>query len=230
MPFTIDVRVDVRELTRNLTDLAEKQIPFATAQALNELGGVVKTAEVQNLKKTFPTATPFTLNSLVQLKARKDSPITIILIKDRTARYLNPFEVGGVHVLNSRALLNPKDITLNQYGNIPKGKLAALKANPNVFVGAVTFKKSGQTVSGVWLRPPRGVQTKKGRRTGFGTKGNNAQPGGARSGLKLLIRFGDALPVKERLHYQQKAAEIVQQNFAPCFNRAMAKALATAKA
>lgn len=218
MPFDISVRVDVKELTRNLGYLADKQIPFATAQALNALGAIVKETETQNIKATFPTATPFTQNAVAVLKASKSNPTVTILVKDRTARYLNPYEVGGVHVLNSRALLNPKNVTLNQYGNIPKGKLAALKAMPGVFVG--TVKTKAGPISGVWQRPtPAPIGKGKKMPRGANTTGK----------LKLLIRFGDALPVKQRLHYQSKAKAIVAANFAPCFNAAMARALASAK-
>lgn len=232
MVMDISVRVDVKQLTKNLGALADKQIPFATAQALNKLGTIIKNAETANLEKVFPTLTPFTRGSVAVLRANKGNPTVTVLIKDRAARYLDPYEVGGRRVLNSRALLNPKDVALNQYGNLPKGKLKALKANPNVFIGSVTFKKSGETVSGVWLRPARGEQSKKGRRAGYGTKGDTTKSGmgkNVRSGLKLLIRFGDALPVKQRLHYQSKARALVQGHFRQCFEDAMAQAMATAK-
>src|SRR4051812_47260826 len=45
MVMDISVHVDVRRLTRNLGALADKQIPFATAQALNALGNIVKAEE-----------------------------------------------------------------------------------------------------------------------------------------------------------------------------------------
>lgn len=203
----ISVRVDVRELTRNLGALADRQIPFATAQALNDLGRIIKAGETENLKKTFPTLTPFTANSVAVLKARKDNPTVVILIKDRAAHYLDPYEVGGRRVLNSRALLNPKAVNLNQYGNIPKGRLAALRARADVFIGPV--KRDGRSVSGVWQRIPA-------------RKGQPAK-------LKLLIRFGDALPVRQRLHYQSKGTALVAAHFRQCFQDAMARAMATAR-
>ncbi len=203
----ISIRADVKRLTRDLGALADKQIPFATSQALNELAGIVKAAEVANLQKTFPSATPFTLKSLAILKAKKGNPTVTIFIKDKTARYLEPFETGGRHVLNSRALLNPKDIDLNQYGNLPRGKLAALRGRSDVFIGPVKGN-NGQSINGVWQRIP----ARKGRS----------------AGLKLLIRFGDALPVKQRLHYQSKASQVVAANIDRVFNGAMARAIATA--
>lgn len=207
MVMDISVHVDVRRLTRNLGALADRQIPFATAQALNALGKIVKDKETENLKATFPTLTPFTAHSVALLKANKGNPTVTILIKDRAATYLDPYETGGRRVLNSRALLNPKGVNLNQYGNIPKGRLAALRGRADVFIGAV--KRDGRSISGVWQRIPasKGVPAK----------------------LKLLIRFGDAMPVKQRLHYQSKGRAVVAANFDQCFQDAMARAMATAK-
>lgn len=202
LSFEINLHAATKELTRNLTRIAERQIPFATVQALNAVAEQVKQAEKENIKATFPTATPFTVNSVVVLRARKSSPRAVVLIKDTAAKYLQPYEGGGVHYLNSRALLNPKNVRLNQYGNLTKGKLSGLKGRSDVFIGSI-HGKSGP-VNGVWQRLAGGK-------------------------LKLLIRFGDALPVKERLNYQQTGVKVVSSIYAREFNKALAAALATAK-
>ncbi len=205
--FEISVRADTKDLVRKLGALADKQIPYATTLALNATGMAVRDAERANIKKTFPTATPFTVNSVVLLKARKGNPTVTILVKDIAASYLQPYEDGGVHKLNSRALLNPKNVTLNQYGNLAKGKLASLRARPDVFIGPVKTKAG--TISGVWQRVKA-------------TKGKPAS-------LKLLIRFGDALPVKQSLGYKTVGKTIISARYRIEFNKAMALALATAR-
>lgn len=208
MQIRIDVRDDLKRVTRSLGDFADRQIPFATATALNAIGKAVSAGERANIKAVFPTATPFTVKSVAQRKARKDRLQTEISVKDIAAAYLEPYLDGGVHKLNSRALLNPKNVNLNQYGNIPKGKLAALRARADVFIGSVETK-SGR-VDGVWQR----LKAKKGK-------------GGPR--LKLLIRFGDAIAVKQRLAWGDTAKKIVSATFDREFGRAMAKAIATAR-
>lgn len=208
MPIDISVRADIAGITKALSALAEKQIPFATAMAINDVGKQVQAAERANIKETFPTATPFTVNSVGMIRASKGVPRAIIFVKDIAAGYLEPYEDGGRHMLNSRALLNPKDINLNQYGNIPKGKLASLRGRADVFIGGIKGK-GGATVNGVWQRIPAAK--------------------GVPATLKLIIRFGDALPVKERLHYRSKAQNIVSRGIGPAFERAMAKAMATAR-
>lgn len=226
MNITIDVGKDFKRVTQSLNDFAQKQLPFAIAQSLNELGGMVKAAEQAEIKKQFPSATPFTIKSVGQSKARKGETETTIYVKDIAAAYLLPYLEGGKHHLNSRALLNPKNIALNAYGNLPRGKINSLKGRPNIFIGPVKGK-NGDTINGVWqritatsARPARGA---KGAR-----KARAAQPA-VKAHLKLLVRFGDALPVKQRLDWEQTARTVVAANFERVFGRQMARAIATAK-
>lgn len=209
MDLRIDVTKDLDRVTRSLELFAERQIPFATAQALNALGKKVKEAERGGIIEEFPTATPFTVNSVGQAKARKDRLETVIYVRDIAAAYLDPYLSGGVHHLNSRALLNPKNIPLNQYGNIPRNKIANLKGRQDTFIGTVQTKAG--KVSGVWQR----------------IRANEKK--GTKESLKLLVRFGDALPVKQRLPWGSVAQNIVHSRFDAEFGKAMARAIATAR-
>jgi hypothetical protein len=142
-------------------------------------------------------------------------------MKDITAKYLAPYESGGVHVLPSKALLNPKDIKLDQYGQLPKSTLARLKARPDIFIGPVTTKAG--IVNGVWQRSTSPNAKVKGR-------GGRVLRGANKTGrLKLLIRFGDALPVRKQLRFGLTAKRIVDAKLAPAFAEAMARAEATAR-
>lgn len=213
MEIRIDVRGDLKAVTKSLSQFAEKQIPFAIATALNSLGKKVMVAEQAKIKAEFPSVTPFTVKSVGQKRARKERQETVIYIRDIAAAYLAPYIDGGKHKLNSRALLNPKAINLNQYGNIPKNRLGQLRGQASTFIGAVKTKAG--TVNGVWRRLPARAAR----------KGQPAQ--GAR--LQLLIRFGDALPVKQHLPWASIAQAIVAKNFDADFGKALAKAIATAR-
>jgi hypothetical protein len=77
-------------------------------------------------------------------------------------------------------------------------------------------------IRGVWQKPyvaPLGA--KKGARIprGANTTGK----------LRLLIRFGDAIRVKERLNYIPLGRHLVAMLYAPEFTKAMAAAMATAR-
>lgn len=230
--FRIDVRSNVRDVTRSLDRFIREQIPFATAQAINGVAKKVREAERLNMQKVFDGPTPFTLNAVGVKLANKRTLEAVVYVKDKTAEYLEPYEVGGLNKLNSKALLKPVEQRVNQYGNLPRNAIKRLLSRPDVFAGPVTFKKIGQTVNGIWQRPKAGQRTwVRGRdRRSYGTKGNTQRlVAGARTGLKLLIKFEDAHEAKQRLNYRAVAKRTVDATFKREFELAMQKALQTAR-
>lgn len=147
-------------------------------------------------------------------------------MKDIAAAYLAPFEFGGPHKLigAGKTWLNPKDRgLLNQYGNLSKTALDRLKSRPDIFVGTI-HTRSGEQIGGVWQRPaPTKVVQTPGKRT---AKVRGANKTGH---LKLLVRFGDAQPVKQHLEFGSRAEAVVKANAGAEFAKALAKAMATAK-
>jgi hypothetical protein len=224
VPVSINVRVDLKAITRSLDVLARQQVPFAAATALTALARRVQEAEKAGLKEKLNRPTPFTINSVGVRSARKDNLTALVFVRDIAASYLEPFEFGGRHKLNSQALLNPKDIKVNQYGNLPRTQLQRLKGRADIFIGAIVTAR-GVKISGVWQRL---ALTRSGgkRRKRAGRGSTYSQEQGP---LKLLIRFGDALEVHQTIGYRARAAKIVHDAFAAEFGAAMAKALATAR-
>lgn len=205
--LTIDVRAEVKRLTRSLDDLARKQIKFATAQAINVTAEKVRAAQQENMRQVLDAPTPFTVNAVAVKKATKANPVAIVYVKPAAAAYLLPYEVGGPNKLNSKALLKPIGAKVNQYGNLPRNLVKRLASKQNVFIGKVKTK-AGE-VDGVWQR------TKKTR--------------GKKAGLKLMVKFEDAHEAKQRLGYQALAKRMVPATFKAELDKAMAKALATAR-
>ena len=235
--LNINITSNMKDVRRQLDAFTAKQLPFALSQAINKTAARVVSAETENLKKTFDNPTPFTLNSVGISKARKSAPTAKIFIKDIAAAYIQPYEDGGLHKLNSRALLNPKDIKLNAYGNLPKATLARLKAKPGVFIGPVKLK-NGETVNGVWQRPMLrgkdavlgvGMTVRQRQKLLRDKHGKLARGANVTGRLKLLIRFGDALPVKKRLGFGSTALAIVEKYFPQDFEAAFADAVRTAR-
>ena len=206
-PFDISVHANIKELSRSLSRLAHTQINFATAQALTALAKEVQADEIRNIATTFKKPKPFTQKSVGVQGARKDTLKATVFVRPIAAKYLEPYESGGSHVLSGRALINPKNIKLDRYGQLPRKALARLKARKDVFIGRVKTRKG--SVNGVWQRIPA----------------KRKLP----AHLKLLIRFGDSLPVKKRLNYRSRAQAIVDRRFNACFAEAMSKALASAR-
>ncbi|MEX6250061.1 MULTISPECIES: hypothetical protein [Providencia] len=212
----------------NLTDLANqlrtirKQIPFATAQALTSTVRKIENAQKVALQRNLESPTPFTVKSIKSRGARKSDLRAKVFVMNIAAEYLTPFEEGGIHKLNGSALLNPKNIKLNKYGNLPRNKLSSLKAKDNTFIGDVGG------ANGVWQRK----KVKKGKK---GRKRIQRSPNGTRKDRKkqpmpkLLIQFGDALPVKPVLGYQDRAMKIAQALLPQEIKRAIAEAMRTAR-
>ena len=190
----------LRDLSRQLKQL-QKQIPFATAQAMTSVVRDIAAAQKVALGRKLESPTPFTVNSVGSAGARKNNLRAKVFVRDVAAEYLEPFEFGGEHKLNSQALLNPKNIKLNKYGNMPRNKLSQLKAKPNVFVGEVNG------VDAVWQRrKPKKAKKKRARRSANGTR----RPKRKQRAPKLLVRFGDALPVTPVLGYMDRSKAMAE--------------------
>lgn len=212
----------------NLTDLSNqlrtlrKQIPFATAQAMTAVVRKIEDAQKVAMQRNLDNPTPFTVKSVRSKGARKTDLKAKVFVMNTAAAYLEPFETGGGHKLNGSALLNPKDIKLNKYGNLPRNKLSSLKSKENTFIGDIGG------VNGVWQRK----KAKKGKK---GRKRLQRSPNGTRRDRKkqpmpkLLIRFGDALPVEPVLGYQDRAMKMTQALLPQEINRAIAEAIRTAR-
>lgn len=221
----LSIRSNIREVTRDLDRLERQQIPFAQTLAVNSLAGLVQNAEKQGIQSEFPTATPFTVGGVKVRRARKSDPTATIYLGDIAEQYLAPYISRGRHFLGGkRGILNPKNVTLNRYGNLAKGKLAALKSRADVFVGSIKTK-NGQTINGVFQR---GDFVKKPKRRP-GIPPPKGQVKATRHRLKILIRFGDALPVRQELDWFGTAERILQLHATPEMDRAMKQALATAR-
>lgn len=221
----INVRANVKDITKRLDDFARKQVPYATALALTQLAKEVKDEEQRNLRATFKNPKPFTVNAIGVQSARKDDPHAVVFMRPVAARYLKPYETGGAHVLPGRALLNPKDIKLDQYGQLPQRALQRLKARSDIFIGPVKTKAG--VINGVWQRPYiRQNQMIRGQ-----SRKQSRLPRGANTTgkLKLLIRFGDALPVKKQLNWGAHAKAIVARRFNAVFGAALGRAIAGAR-
>ncbi|ETS31069.1 hypothetical protein BB987_09165 [Photorhabdus temperata] len=216
----------LKELSNKLNQI-KKQVPFATAQALTKVARQIEQAEKKAIERKLDSPTPFTVNSVRSVGARKNNLKAKVFVMQTAAGYLESFEVGGVHKLNGNALLNPKDIKLNKYGNLPRNKLQQLKAKPDVFIGEVTTRY-GNNVNGVWQR-------KKAKKVKKNKKRLKRSPNGTRRDRvkqrppKLLIRFGDALPVAPILGYQERARKMADALMPQAISQALSEAIRTAK-
>ncbi len=228
MSFDINIKTNIKAFEKGLSALAFKQIPFATAQALNAIAAAAVVAEQKNEQKVLDRPKPFTTGAIGVRRATKASMSATVFVKDITAAYLEPYEFGGKNKLNSRALLKPVDAVtdLDQFGNLPRNFLRKLKGRKDIFIGAVRTRIG--LVNGVWQRSvdvgaPVAVITKSG-------KIRNTRKATNTSGkLVLLVKFEDAHQVKQHLDWFGVAKRAVTHNFNREMGKALARAIASAK-
>ena len=241
----ISVKTQFETVTKRLTFAARQQIPFATAQALNAIARDVRDANKRAMPKIFDRPTPFTMNSIRIIPATKVKPWASVFIMDRAAEYLEPYERGGLHKLpgKGKTWLNPKDYSLlNQYGNFAKGKLRSLQGIRTSNLGAASsnslVRLLGRILGGLGVKVQ--TRTKKGQQVFIGTIKTKKGPvggvwrrtdkgGKSGRGLKLLIRFGDPIPVRQRLNFAERSKQVATRMSYMRFIQAINKAVATAR-
>lgn len=154
--------------------LVQGEIPYATSVALNNVGKDVIAAQKLEMQKVFDRPTPYALNSLFQTYARKDNLETRTRIKSPdpsdTAQgergYMGTQIFGGSRkdkgsekTMRAAGLLPDgyqmvpgAGITLNQYGNVTGGRVAAILNN---LIGTGSWTNAAGTfvvgeVGGTW--------------------------------------------------------------------------------
>ena len=135
----LDIKLDTKGIERKLNDLVRKQLPFATAQAVNDVARQAKADVREAMGKAFDRPTSRTLNSVKVEFATKEKPEARVWIDAEPnkgtapAKYLEPQILGGArnHKRFERALqakgLMPSGTfavpgsaaPLDSYGNIP---------------------------------------------------------------------------------------------------------------
>lgn len=215
------IKIDTRALQKQLSDMA-KQIPFATATALNSIAFDVMRKENESMAEIFDNPRPFTQRATqVEKKASKTDLTAVVSLRSAQEKYLLPYEVGGKHQSDWKLgnLLVPVDGPVDQYGQISKGMLERVLDRPDVFKGTING------IKGIWQRPTRGVQ----RSGNKGTKGRLQNFGGRKTGLKLLYAWRDNKSVGKSLDFAGRARSTIASISPKALEAAIQKAIRTAR-
>jgi hypothetical protein len=219
--FAIKLRADNRELKRRLTRFAFEQLPFATALALNATARQVVQAEGELIEETFDQPRDFTKKAWTQSSAfggqiaTKRDQTAVVVSKPIQEKYLSSSAFNEPQSLGDRSkkIRTPVNVRLGAGGNIPKGEIARLLAQPDVFMGAI------DGVNGIWQRPtpkrPKGAPRAR-------IKANNT------GRLKLLIAFTRPVQVRTRLGFRERAEAIVRSNYDSNLQAAITRAMGSA--
>ena len=151
----IDIRDNIKEVTRGLSSMQKKQIPFATMLALNDTAFALhKTYKKQTLQK-FDSPTTFTQKGFRYDKAKKTNLVAVVYVDETREDYMKLQIDGGIRTPNKSAIVianskNSNDVDKYPSGNITKGAYNKIKRNKDkYFFGK---PKGNQGSEGIWER------------------------------------------------------------------------------
>jgi hypothetical protein len=141
----VNVKSNIKEVTKGITKTQKKQIPFATANAINKTLFQLRKEMAKQTVKKLDRPTPFTQKGFLVDQAKKNKLTGVLFIKEAVEKYLK-FQIdGGVRSGNPFVSIPTRNKKLNKYGNIA-GKKSGLIKGRNQFIGEI------KGIRGVWQR------------------------------------------------------------------------------
>lgn len=197
----ISTQIEIKKVSRFIAGVHKKQIPFAAAQALNDTAAQARLEAMDKMARYIDRPTPWTKKGIIYKRANKRTLFAEVVILDNRWKYLKHQVQGGVRHPANRAIAVPVEQKRNQYGNMTRGAVNKLLANPNVFSGVVAghagiFKRMGGK------RNPR---------------------------LKMLVRWIPVAEYQARFPYHSIVRKSVQKTFTRNFSRRLTAAIRTAR-
>lgn len=116
----LSVSTNVKDLTRWLSDVQKKQIPFATAKALTDTAKLVEADLKREMLAEFDNPSPFTRNSTFKTSATTAKQEAVIGIKDKGMR-VTPATLLKEHFSGGRRGGKPMERALMAMGALPSG-------------------------------------------------------------------------------------------------------------
>lgn len=228
-----NVSSNVAEWTRALDGFTARQVPFATALALNDTAEAVKVEEEAEIKKSIDRPIGFTQRGIYKTRASKSKLVVEVGVRPIQAGYLVWQIKGGTRGPKRRAIPVPVGIVRNSYGNMPKGALAKLLAQPDVFIASDGSPKTSHLPPGIYKRGKRGNRKggTTGRGGGYGTLGNNWQgKGKKRSTVTMLVAFESSATYDAKpFDFYGAADKKAKAEFRANLERRLAEAIRTAR-
>lgn len=252
----IDVRMDIDRALQKLRDVTERQVPYATALALNKTADAVKDAEIKEMKDVFDRPTPITLDSLFVKRATKYQLTATVGIKDFMgkgtpaskwlaaqikggSRHLKKFEkaLQSVGALPPGYFVVPGSACkLDQYGNIPGSLITQLLSYFNAFPemgyrANMTAKRRALLAKGSAKKGTQGVVYFVGQPAGgklpLGIWARYTFHAG--SAIKPVLIFVRHAQFQKLFDFEYVARKTVEKEFPAQFRAAIAEAMRTAR-
>lgn len=231
--MVVRIKVDTSRAERKLRH-AQKQLPFAIAQALTATVRDAKGDVEERIPQALDRPVPFTERSIAIVSARKGKLVARVFVKDKQAAYLAFQEKGGTRPPRPGApVLVPVKQRLNSYGNIGKGVVNRLLKADGVFATDGKSPKTQHLAPGIYRRPkyvPTGQ--KRGRPVAGAAKVDKKTRAARRKRGRppvLLVFLGEDAAYTPRFDFEDTVRKAVLEKFERNFDAAFRKAMATAR-
>tara|TARA_R110000868_G_scaffold1684_1_gene13556 strand:- start:266 stop:853 length:588 start_codon:yes stop_codon:yes gene_type:complete len=123
----IDIKSNIKEVTKGMSSMQKKQIPFAAANAINTTLFELKKEMAKQTVKKLDNPTPFTQRGFLVDKAKKTKLFGLLFAKEEVAKYLHYQIEGGTRSSGKKFAIPTSNAKLNRYGNIPNKKGGVIK-------------------------------------------------------------------------------------------------------
>jgi hypothetical protein len=124
----IHVSMDGLDVLRARLGEMGRQVEFAAAVALTKTSRAVADAMPDAMERELDRPTQFTKRGLYVTPARRGNLMAVVGFKDLQARYMALQIAGGTRAAGPHGIKLPGNITLNAFGNVPRGTIERLKA------------------------------------------------------------------------------------------------------
>jgi len=151
----IDVRHNIKEVTKGLSSVQKKQIPFATMLALNDTAFALHKTYKKQTEQKFDDPTPFTKKGFRVKKAKKTHLEAIVFVDKKRIDYMALQIDSGVRTPKNTAIIvpsnkNSSNLAKYKSGNLTKGAVNKIKNDKAKYFFGVP--KGNQGSEGIWER------------------------------------------------------------------------------
>lgn len=231
------IKVEIRNLEIVKANIAGmgRQLAYAASRALNATAKRVADAMPAEIERSIDRPTPFTRRGVRVLRwSNKGSLQAVVGFMDAQARYMRYQIEGGTRQAGPRGIKLPGNITLNSYGNIPRGIIDQLKraANGELNLGSTVERRLG--VSGDRRKRAAPVELFYGKPKGRGWESAplgiyRRIPGNPGKLVPIILFEKKAAHYRPRFDFRKKAEAVVDRHWQAEFNAALAEAMRTAR-
>lgn len=119
--INIKANLDVRGIIKQLADIKDKQIPFATSLAINKTAQKVKAAEEHEIRDVFDRPTPYIQKSIFIKPSNKQNLTARVWVKDQAITGVPATKILAAEIAGGQRRLKRYEVALRAVGALPAG-------------------------------------------------------------------------------------------------------------